>query len=196
MGGLYRREALQAVEYFSNRNLHAFEELDLGLRLCAAGWRLRRLPLRGVLHHGRPEATWPLLLRRWRSRYLDGAGELLRASVGRDWFYRVVQTQRHLMLGLALWVSLAASLVALAWTPWPLATTLAAVVALVGVRALRARSLADALLGQLVWQVSALAMVRGFLARPKDPREPVAAVVIAEPIPGSISPKDRREGCL
>jgi glycosyltransferase involved in cell wall biosynthesis len=196
MGGLYRREALQAVEYFSNRNLHAFEEMDLGLRLCAAGWRLRRLPLRGVLHHGRPEATWPLLRRRWRSRYLDGAGELLRASVGRAWFYRVVQTQRHLVIGLALWLALAASLVALAWTPWPLAATLAAAVGLVLVRTLRTRSLTDALLGQLVWQVSALAMVRGFLARPKDPREPVAAVLIAEPIRGTTGPKDRREGCV
>ena len=38
MGGLYRTKALREVGYFSNRNLHCFEEMDLGLRLCAAGW--------------------------------------------------------------------------------------------------------------------------------------------------------------
>ena len=196
MGGLYRAEALRAVGYFSNRNLHAFEEMDLGLRLCAAGWRLRRLPLRGVLHHGRPEDTWTLLRRRWRTRYLDGAGELLRAAVGRPWFYRVVQTQRHLVVGLALWLALAAAVIALPWAPWALAAVLASTAGLVAVRALRTRSLRDALLGQVVWQVSALAMVRGFCARPRDPKEPVAAVLLAEPIAGAPGPRNRREGCV
>ena len=181
MGGLYRREALQAVGYFSNRNLHAFEEMELGLRLCAAGWRLRRLPLRSVLHHGRTEATWPLLRRRWRTRYLDGAGELLRASLGRPWFYRVVQTQRHLLLALALWLALVAAVAVLPWTSWPLVGVAAGVAGLVAARALRAGSVRDALLGQLVWQVTALATVRGFLARQQDPREPVAAVVLSTP---------------
>ena len=104
MGGLYRVEALREVGYFSNRNLHAYEEMELGLRLCAAGWTLRRLSTRGVLHHGREEGNWPLLVRRWRSRYLDGAGELIRASAGRPYFYRAIQTQQHLVAALLLWI--------------------------------------------------------------------------------------------
>ena len=37
-GGLYRRQALEQVHYFSNRNLHAYEEQDLDLRLNHADW--------------------------------------------------------------------------------------------------------------------------------------------------------------
>jgi glycosyltransferase involved in cell wall biosynthesis len=196
MGGLYRAEALRAVGYFSNRNLHAYEEMDLGLRLCAAGWRLRRLPLRGVLHHGRSEDTWALLQRRWRTRYLDGAGEVLRAALGRPWFYRVVQTQAHVAVGLALWLALLASLVALAWTPYVLAAVLAVAAGLVAVRAVRIGSLRDALLGQVVWQVTALATIRGFLARPRDPCQPIDAVLLAEPGVEGEGARSLHAGCV
>ena len=181
MGGLYRRLALQDVEYFSNRNLHAYEEMELGLRLCAAGWTLRRIDARGVTHHGRPESTWPLLVRRWRSRYLDGAGELLRASVGRPYFYRAAQTQQHLFVGLALWAALIASLVLLPQSPWPLVAVLAAFGVLIAARTRRAGNLADAILGQVVWQVTSLAMLRGLFSRPRRPTDPVDYVVLSEP---------------
>ena len=181
MGGLYRAEALREVGYFSNRNLHAYEEMELGLRLCAAGWTLRRLDVAGVLHHGREEGNWPLLMRRWKSRYLDGAGELIRASLGRPWLYRTLQTQRHLLVALALWVGLVAGLALLPWTPWPLVAVVAVVAGLVLLRARRTGSLADAWFGQVVWQVTSLAMLRGLLRRPRDPREPVEFVVLREP---------------
>ncbi len=181
MGGLYRAAALRDVGYFSNRNLHAYEEMELGLRLCAAGWSLRRIPVPGVLHHGRTESDWPLLARRWRTRYLDGAGELLRASLGRPYFYRAIQTQRHLLLGLGLWVALLGSLVALPATPWPAVAVAGVLLLLVLWRMRRVGSLGDAVFGQVVWQVTALAMVRGFFNRMRDPREPVADVVLSEP---------------
>jgi GT2 family glycosyltransferase len=196
MGGLYRVEALRAVGYFSNRNLHAFEEMELGLRLCAAGWRLRRLPVPGVRHHGRPESTWPLLRRRWRSRYLDGSGELLRAAAGRPYFYRAMQTQRHLLLALAVWGGLVAGVLALPRTPYVLAGVLAAVAVLMALRAWRARSLRDACLGQVVWQVSALAMLRGLLARTRDPTAPVDFVVLSEQTRAATPDLARRAGAM
>jgi glycosyltransferase involved in cell wall biosynthesis len=181
MGGLYRAEALRNVGYFSNRNLHAYEEMELGLRLCAAGWTLRRIATPGVVHHGRTEGNWPLLKRRWKSRYLDGAGELIRAAVGRPYFYRTLQTQRHLLVGLAVWIGVLGGLALLPWSPWPLVAVLTAVLALVVVRARRAGSFADAWFGQLVWQVTSLAMVRGLFSRPRDPREPIELEVLHEP---------------
>lgn len=180
MGGLYRAAALRQVGYFSNRNLHAYEEMELGLRLGAAGWTLRRLAVRGVLHHGRTESSWALLKLRWRSRYLDGAGELLRAALGRPYFLRAAWTQRHLILALLLWFGLLGGLVL-----WPVSHALLfasviCVMALVLVRALRGRSLGDACFGQLDWQVTALAMVRGFLVTPRDPTKPIEYRIIAE----------------
>lgn len=179
MGGLYRARALRDVGYFSDRNLHAYEEMELGLRLGAAGWKLRRLAEPGVVHHGRTEGNWNLLRKRWQSGYLDGAGELLRAAWGRPYFLRAVASQAHLLVGLAIWCGLVLGLVAAPWTLLPLLTVLALTAALVAVRAVRAGSLADAAFGQVVWQVTSLALVRGFLTRPRDPRERIRDVVIA-----------------
>jgi glycosyltransferase involved in cell wall biosynthesis len=173
MGGLYRTAALRQVGYFSNRNLHAYEEMELGLRLGAAGWALRRLAVRGVLHHGRTESSWALLKLRWRSRYLDGAGELLRAALGRPYFWRAAWTQRHLMVSLVLWLGLLAGLVLWPVSHVPLLIVLGCILALVLIRAVRTRSIADAWFGQVDWQVTALAMVRGFLVSPRDPMQPI-----------------------
>ncbi len=181
MGGLYRAAALAEVGYFSNRNLHAYEEMDLGLRLVDAGWSLRRLPVRSVVHHGREEGNWGLLAKRWKSRYLDGAGEVLRAAMGRRYFFRVARTQWHLFAGLLIWLGVVGGFLALPFTALPLAATLGLVLALILVRASRSGSLADALFGQVVWQVTSLAMVRGFLTPPRDPTEPVEYVVVTHP---------------
>lgn len=180
MGGLYRESSLRAVGYFSNRNLHAYEEMDLGLRLRTAGFRLARIPARSVLHHGRTEGTWGLLARRWRSRYLDGAGELLRAALGRPYFWRAAATQRHLFVALAIWIALIAGLFSWRYSHAALYAALATLAALVLWRSVRTRHVADALFGQVVWQVTALAMVRGFFMRPRDPRAAVEHVVLKD----------------
>lgn len=183
MGGLYRVAALRDVGYLSNRNLHAYEEMDLGLRLTSAGWGLQRLPLRGVLHHGRPEGNWALLARRWRSRYLDGAGELLRAARGKPYFVRALRSQLHLFVAIALWIGLLAGVASWAFTHWPLLLSGAVLVALVIVRASRTGNLLDAVFGQVVWQVTALAMVRGYFTPQRNPRSGIDFRVLANGCP-------------
>ena len=178
MGGLYRRTALQQAKYFSNKNLHAFEEQDLGLRLGEAGWRLKRLPVRGVRHHGYTESSFGLLMNRLKSRYLDGAGELLRASLGRPYLGRIIWSQKHLFIAIALWVGLVAGLLLLPVARWPLGVTLVVLAALIVIRAVRTRSIGDAIFGQVVWQVTALALVRGFLTKQGNPEEPIEKVVV------------------
>ena len=181
MGGLYRAAALREVGYFSNRNLHSYEEMDLGLRLGAAGWALRRLAIHAVKHHGRPEGNWALLARRWNSRYLDGAGELLRGSIGRPYFFKVAATQRHLFVALLVWMGLVAGCVSLPQSALPLLGTVGLVALIVAARTLRTGSLADACFGQVVWQVTALAMVRGFARRQQDPAQPIEYNLLALP---------------
>ena len=178
MGGLYRETSMREIGYFSDRNLHAYEEMDLGLRLGSAGWKLRRIAARSVLHHGRPEGNWGLLARRWRSRYLDGAGELLRAAVGQRYFLRAAATQRHLFIALLLWMGLINGLFLWRINHLVLYATFAAVALLVLWRAVRSGSLVDAVFGQVVWQVTALAMVRGFFMQPKNPRALIEQVII------------------
>jgi glycosyltransferase involved in cell wall biosynthesis len=79
-GGLYRRMAIEEVGYFSDRNLHGYEEFDLGQRLRMRGWTLYRLDRRFVDHFGHSINSYVLLTRRWSSKYLRGVGELLRAG--------------------------------------------------------------------------------------------------------------------
>jgi len=180
MGGLYRAEALRDVGYLSNRNLHALEEMELGLRLCAAGWTLRRIAARGVVHHGRSEVGWEGLKRRWKSRSLDGAGELIRASLGRPYFYRSLQTQRHPLLGLAVWAALLVALALLPFSPLPLLGVLAAVLCLVLARARRRATLALACFEQLTYQISAFALLRGLFAPQRSPTEPIDFVMLVD----------------
>lgn len=61
MGGLYRRSAIDAIGYLTNRNLHSYEEFELGLRLRSAGWRLMRLPVVSVRHYGHTMPAYRLL---------------------------------------------------------------------------------------------------------------------------------------
>lgn len=183
MGGLYRVTALREVGYLSNRNLHAYEEMDLGLRLTSAGWDLQRLPVRSVLHHGRPEGNWQLLARRWRTGYLDGAGELLRAARGKPFFVRALRSQLHLLVAVALWLGMLAGVVLWPVAHWPMGLAAAALAALIFLRASRTGSLSDAAFGQVVWQVTALAMVRGYFAPQRNPCSGIDFRVVANACP-------------
>lgn len=180
-GGLFRREAIVDVGYLTNRNLHACEELEQALRLVSSGWRLERLPLTAVYHHGHTAATWTLMVRRWHSRYVCGAGELLRAAVGRPYFWEAVRAQRHLFVVLSWWVVLLLILVSAVISNRP---------ALVGVwltlamlppvlMSWRKRSWALGAYSVASWCLDTGGMLRGFFQRQCDPRSPIDARELA-----------------
>ncbi len=106
-GGLYRRAAIEQAGYFSDRNLHGYEEFDLGLRLRSLGWSLHRLDRRFVCHFGHAVNAYSLLVRRWRSKYLRGIGELLRASFGQPHWRQVLRELPELRLWLGIYAGLA-----------------------------------------------------------------------------------------
>jgi glycosyltransferase involved in cell wall biosynthesis len=177
MGGLYRRSAIQSVGYLTNRNLHAFEEFELGVRLVSQGWRLTRIDVPAVRHYGHSDATLRLLWRRWRTRYAWGHGELLRSAIGQPHLGLVLRGLRvfRIQLGLAgLWA--AALLCVLLWSAAAL-TAVLALVAVYGVLALglawRKRSFAAAAYSLAAWHIGLAGMVRGLLASARgDPALP------------------------
>ncbi len=179
MGGLYRRSAIEDAGHFSDRNLHAYEELDLGYRLTAAGWKLIRLPIKSVVHHGYDEGNWDLLMRRWKSRYLDGGGEIIRGSLGKSHFVSALMSQKHLLLGLAIWFALLVSLLGSEFAKWLLPLTIALVVGLILLRVYRIGNVKDAIFAQVVWQLTSVAMIRGFFARRVPPSEPIDYVDVS-----------------
>ncbi len=168
MGGLYRRSAVAPLGYLTNRNLHAFEEFELGVRLVDAGWRLERIGVTSVRHYGHTDGTYALLWRRWRTRHAWGHGELLRQA----W------RTKHLPLVLRhLSVYRVAAFVALSWAmllaagpvsglsaPIWLAVIAGWWLLVVGIQGWRKRSLSAALYSVAAWHVNLFGLLRGLAA--------------------------------
>ena len=183
-GGLYRRSAIEAAGYFSDRNLHSYEEYDLGVRLRSLGWKLWRLPRGAVNHFGHNAPPYLLLMRRWRTRYVCGLGELIRAAAGQPRLPMVLAglTELRLYLAVLLWW------VALSSVPfWPLAPIARAVIFCVvlafpvAVMTWRKRSFDQALYAVVSWCFHSAGLLRGLLQRPRPQHDAIASTVLREP---------------
>ncbi len=104
MGGLYRRAAIEEVGYFSDRNLHSYEELDLAVRLRSRKWGLERIGVDAVDHHGHDVSAYTLLKKRWKSHYINGSGEVIRSAIGRPHFFLLTSQLREVKIYMAFLV--------------------------------------------------------------------------------------------
>lgn len=181
-GGLYRRRAIESVGYMSDRNLHAFEEFDLGRRLLAAGWRLVELPDHSADHYSYSLGTTALLLHRLRSGSLLGQGEMLRAAQAAGYLpvaLRVNAVRISLAL-LALWVALAALLALSSSKAAIAALAVVGFLGLVTLVSLKHRSVSSALHSIVVWHLAAGGLVAGFLKSRRAPGETIDSRVLHE----------------
>lgn len=183
-GGLYRRRAIEEAGYLSDRNLHAYEEFDLAARLRSRGWKLWRIPADSVTHYGHDAPPYKLLMRRWRSRYVCGSGEILRASIGKPSQRLVLRGLRELRIYAAV---LAWWAVLLSIPLWPLTAAGRAgafaglALAPFAVMAWRKHSLERAVYSVVSWCFNAAGMARGLLAPRRPAREPIPSIVVHEP---------------
>ena len=183
-GGLYRRSAIEASGYLSNRNLHSYEEFDLAVRLRSQGWTLWRLPFDVSRHFGHDVPHYRLLVARWQTRYVCGLGELLRASLGRPHLRLVINGLRELRiyLGVMAWWAILLSIFF-----WPQSAgmriascgvlLLAPLVLLTGYK----RSLKKGLYSMVSWCFSTAGLVRGLLLRQRPATEPISSHILREP---------------
>ena len=183
-GGLYRRRAIQESGYFSDRNLHSYEEFDLAMRLRTLGWKLWRIPVDVATHYGHDAPPYELLMRRWRSGYVCGLGELVRAAIGQPRMRPVWRGIRELRLyvGVLAWWGL---LLSTAFWPLPVPARLAWFVAIAAapwlVMLWRKRSPARASYSVVSWCFNTAGLLRGLLRRRRPPRETIASRVLQEP---------------
>ena len=184
-GGLYRRSAIDSSGYFSDRNLHSYEEFDLAVRLRNLGWGLWRLPVNAAYHAGHDAPPYSLLMRRWHTHYLCGLGELLRASAGHPRQRLIVQGLLELRLYLAVLAWWTVLLSVYFW-PLPAVLRLGWFVGLIAAPFLlmvwRKRSFRKAFYAIVSWSFNAAALIRGFLLPQRPPTEIIASEVIKEPI--------------
>ena len=193
-GGLYRRIAIEEAGYLSDRNLHSYEEFDLGVRLRSHGWKLWRLPAPSVTHYGHDAPPYALLARRWNAKYVCGTGELLRGALGRKHAKLVLRELKELRIYtcvLVWWLVLAA----IPFLPASFADRAAAFALLalapLAVMTWRKRSVGRALHSVVSWCFNAAGMVRGLMRPRVPPTDPIASVVLHEP-PQSLEPRERQ----
>ncbi len=183
-GGLYRRRAIEEAGYLSDRNLHSYEELDLAIRLRARGWKLWRLPVAAVTHYGHDAPPYRLLRRRWRTKYICGIGELVRATGSRMEMRLLWRAARELRLYLAV-LGWWAALVAVCLLPVGPSQRLLALAALglapVVIMTARKRSLTRAAYSVVSWCFSSAGLLRGLLGRRRPAGSRIASVVLQEP---------------
>lgn len=187
-GGLYRTSAIQSVGHFADRNLHAFEEFELGARLRSHGWKLARIDHASVDHFGHQTGGYTLLWRRFKSGYSSAVGEVLRGALGRPHLSIVLRDLGHIRNSLFVvvwWVMLLAVLVVP--VPMNVGFGLRAIVFLIlltlpaGLLAIRRRSLSLGVYSVAAWNISALGSFAGFFRHRTDPGEVISAVRLGQP---------------
>ncbi|MDN3545614.1 glycosyltransferase family A protein [Kinneretia asaccharophila] len=184
-GGLYRRLAIEQVGYLANRWLKAYEEADLGARLRAAGWRLKRLHAVAVQHQGHAETNAAMLIRLWRNGRAKAGGAFLRAAWGRPWWDLAVRKQWYVFVNLAAWIvsvvgAMAGAIVGIS-PSLVLACVVASPLLLVALLALKKRSPAQGAWAWVSWQVVTVAAVLGCTSAPLDPFLPIPFKEVAVP---------------
>ncbi len=176
MGGLYRRSAISQLGYLTNRNLHAYEEYELALRMRSAGWRLLRLNIPAIKHYGHTDASFRLLWRRWHTRHAWAAGELLREVWGRPYFKETLsgipQYRLFVIVG-GWWLALLFSFASSIYQPilWWVFFLLLIAPFVFGI--LRKRSLMDGVYMVISQNLHAVGLIMGYLFhRRSDPAQP------------------------
>jgi glycosyltransferase involved in cell wall biosynthesis len=183
-GGVYRRDALEAAGYMGDRNLNGGEELELGVRLRALGWRLARIDVPAIDHHGHSGNPYALLRRRWATGFAFSTGEILRATLGKSTFRLAL---RKLRWDLFLFTAVYGWWLCLIATPFFVHGPLAATATLTAlallpfvVMVLRCRSLGLGIYSVTAWNVYAAGLWPGLLRRRIDPTRWIQSTVLRD----------------
>jgi glycosyltransferase involved in cell wall biosynthesis len=181
-GGVYRRSAIEALGYITDRNLHAGEELDLGARLHAQRWVLARIAVPAIDHHGHAGSAFRLLLRRFRTRLSFGMGELLRAAIGRPHIWFVLRHDRKLPLAILVvcwWSALVTTPLVLGRFSALVCVTILTLFPIVAM-SFRWGSLYDGLYSVAAWNLFAVSFFPGFMRPRISPTAWIESSVIQE----------------
>jgi hypothetical protein len=178
-GGLYRTQALREVGWFADRNLHAFEEFELGARMKSQGLQVARIDRHAVDHYGHQMQSYALLLKRLRSGSTGASGEVLRAALGQPHLGIVVRRLpqiRYALIVTLWWLSLLAAALFGAGL-----TFAALLVAPYMFLSLRRRSLRLGLFSFVSWNLATLAFFGGLRGKRRPPSTLLASRDLTPP---------------
>jgi glycosyltransferase involved in cell wall biosynthesis len=175
MGGLYKRKALDDVGYFSNINLHAFEEIELGLRLITKGWTLERIAVPAVKHYGHTDTSIGLIIKRFKSKYLYGSGELIKSAIGKPYFLMTLWNAKFLIATLAL---LLTSIILL--LSGDILYAIALYILEILTMSIKKRSVKEALFSIFTWHMGAAGLLCGLFSQQRNTQSIIASKIIQE----------------
>ncbi|MBD5803746.1 Poly-beta-1,6-N-acetyl-D-glucosamine synthase [Azoarcus sp. Aa7] len=181
-GGVYKRSAIESIGYFTNRNMHSYEEYELAARLRSNDWLLKRIPAVAVSHYGHKTEAFALLLKRWRTGYVRGIGELLRSSIGKPHFSMVLREILELRLysTVVLWWTVIFGLTAFGLTEYHVIGVVPFVVLIpFAVMAIKKRSFLTAIYSVASWNYYATGMLCGLMSRQIPPCNRIDAEIMA-----------------
>ncbi|MFP2504308.1 glycosyltransferase [Buttiauxella gaviniae] len=177
-GGLYRRVAIEKIGYLTNRNLHAFEEAELGMRLLHAGYKLHRLDVPYFSHTSHNMPTFKLIMYRWRSGYNQATGELLRSAWGRPYLSHVLRmVKNEIIFSIYIFLLL---LSILTFNPEIIGVALLPLLAFIILKAIKNCSLINGLHSVINLAVLSAGLVKGLTHPVRDPMVPPDSKVIHE----------------
>lgn len=177
-GGLYRRVAIEKIGYLTNRNLHAFEEAELGMRLLHAGYKLHRLDVPYFSHTSHSMPTFKLIMYRWRSGYNQATGELLRSAWGRPYLSHVLRMVKNEIIFSIYMFLLLVSI--LTFNAEIIGVALLPLLAFIILKAIKNRSLINGLHSVINLAVLSAGLVKGLTHPVRDPMVPPDSKVIHE----------------
>lgn len=175
-GGLYRRSAIRKIGYLTNRNLHAYEEAELGLRLLEHGYKLHRLNIPYFRHTSYTLPTFKMLRYRWRSGYYQGMGEILRSAWGKPYFSTVVKMVKSEVVFLLYLILLVCSVFTLNMDI--VGVALLPLLVFIVLKTIKNRSLVNGLYSAMNMTIRAAGLLKGLMQPMRDPIVPPGNKII------------------
>ncbi|MGB5446712.1 MAG: glycosyltransferase [Psychromonas sp.] len=169
-GGMYRRSAINDIGYLTNRNLHANEEAELGMRLTRKGYKLHRLDVPYFYHTSYDLSTFQLLKHRWKSKYLWATGEILRGAIGTPYFFKSLNVVKNEVIFAGYLLALLLSLLSLNLTL--IGIGVCPLIMFISLKTWRNGSVKTALLSVFNLTLYSVGFLCGLMKSVKDPYQP------------------------
>lgn len=161
---VYSRQSLESVGYMANPHLHSNEEAELGYRLIAAGYKLIRLPIVAVKHYRDDKPAFEILKDKWKNRYLQGGGEVLRSRIGNKDFWMHLQAQKLYVATILVWMLIIITLII---DIRSIIITSAIIILFYIFLSIKKRGLSNGAYSLLAWNMTAIQIIAGFIRKQK-----------------------------
>ena len=169
MGGIYKREAIEKVGYFSNPYFFAYEEYDLGAKLLSKGYKMIRIPENMVEHYGDETTSFETLKSKWKSRYFFGSGQYLKASIKNKHFFSTLNELKIYVLTL-IWILFGViSVISLMWSFKFFLVYSFVTFIILALLLIRKHNINKLIFSISSWDIQSLGMILGFFLKYRNP---------------------------